>query len=276
MSKKQKPVIRIFHNLARSGGTIVGKCLGSMKNIYLLSEIHPRGCDRFNPITQAHGWHGLFDSSSLADLGKRKEIPFREAIRIIEQRSRTVGGYLVLRDWAHLDFMAVPFLEKPTYKLLLTEALRPDFEPCQVALVRHPVDEWLSLRKLAILDGKLKLSDYMEGFLRFAEYAANIGYVRYEDFTHDPQGIMKQICDQLRLPRDPSFIDKWFDYNKITGDVGGGSRGGKLNRIIPLKRSNMERGLIEKFRSDPNYHKALSLLGYEDVNSRNGNGFQNG
>ena len=34
MTEADKPIIRIFHNLARSGGTIVGKCLGSMKDVY--------------------------------------------------------------------------------------------------------------------------------------------------------------------------------------------------------------------------------------------------
>jgi len=259
------PTIRIFHNLARSGGTLIGKCVGCMKDVHLLSEIHPQGCNRFNPLVQAHKWHGLFGAVELSELGKRKGIPFVEAIRIIEEQSRRMGGHLVLRDWAHLDFMAVPFLAKPTHRLLLAEALRSTFEPYQVALVRHPVDEWLSLRKLAILEGKLSLEDYMEGYLRFAEHAVEIGYLRYEDFTHDAIGVMKQLCGRLQLPYDPNFLHKWPKYNKITGDVGRTSRGGKSDKIVPLKRASMEPGLIERFRSNPKYHKALEILEYSDV-----------
>ena len=40
-----KPIIRIIHNLARSGGTPICKCLGCMSDIVLLSEIEPNGFD---------------------------------------------------------------------------------------------------------------------------------------------------------------------------------------------------------------------------------------
>jgi len=33
--------IMLIHNLPRSGGTIISKCLGAQKNVILLSEIHP-------------------------------------------------------------------------------------------------------------------------------------------------------------------------------------------------------------------------------------------
>ena len=35
--------IRLIHNLPRSGGTIISKCLGAQKDVILLSEIHPDG-----------------------------------------------------------------------------------------------------------------------------------------------------------------------------------------------------------------------------------------
>ena len=265
MTEADKPIIRIFHNLARSGGTIVGKCLGSMKDVYLLSEIHPQGSDRFNPITQAHRWHGLLSQEALAEIAGRGAIPFAEAIRIIDRQARAAGGSLVLRDWAHLDFMAVPFLPRPGHRLLLADVLRSAFEPCQIALVRHPVDEWLSLRKLAILNGELSLDAYMEGYLRFSEHAVRIGYLRYEDFTQDPAGEMATLCERLRLPYDPGFLGRWSGYDKITGDTGGSSRGGRLSKIMPLKRAPMEPGLTDQFRRNPNYKRALELLGYADI-----------
>ena len=36
-----KPVIRIIHHLACSGGTLISKCISAMPNVYLLSEVHP-------------------------------------------------------------------------------------------------------------------------------------------------------------------------------------------------------------------------------------------
>jgi hypothetical protein len=39
--KKPKPVIRVIHHLACSGGTLISKCISAMPNVYLLSEAHP-------------------------------------------------------------------------------------------------------------------------------------------------------------------------------------------------------------------------------------------
>ena len=36
-------ILRLVHNLPKTGGTIISKCLGAQKNVVLLSEIHPRG-----------------------------------------------------------------------------------------------------------------------------------------------------------------------------------------------------------------------------------------
>ena|GEM_PF-4627496 len=33
--------LRIIHQLARSGGTLLNRCLGCMPGILMLSEIHP-------------------------------------------------------------------------------------------------------------------------------------------------------------------------------------------------------------------------------------------
>ena len=62
--------IRLIHNLPRSGGTIVSKCLGAQKDVTLLSEIHPEGIliskkmgvrsSFFDPIFQSQVWHNLF------------------------------------------------------------------------------------------------------------------------------------------------------------------------------------------------------------------------
>ncbi len=49
-----KPAIRVLHQLARTGGTIISKCLGAMAGVVLLSEINPRGVETYNPLAQAH------------------------------------------------------------------------------------------------------------------------------------------------------------------------------------------------------------------------------
>ena len=101
--------------MARSGGTVICKCLASMDNVVLLSEIHPKGAGMFNPLDQADRWYGLLNETDALEF--RQSPPgFLQAIQRIEQRCRERGLRLVLRDWSHLDYTGVPFN-------------RPDFQP---------------------------------------------------------------------------------------------------------------------------------------------------
>jgi hypothetical protein len=71
---------------------------------------------------------------------------------------------------------------------------------------------------------------------------------------------MTRLCEALALPFDAGFIDKWPAYETITG-----SR--KTNRehavIKPLPRQECEPRLLEQFRANKDYRRAVRLLGYE-------------
>ncbi|MHC4131137.1 MAG: O-linked N-acetylglucosamine transferase family protein [Planctomycetota bacterium] len=265
LQKNQKPVIRVFHNMARSGGTLVSKCIGCMDNTILLSEIHPKGHKHFNPVKQAHKWHDLLHPVDLDLLSRKKNLKFSQAIKLIDRRSSEIGHKLVIRDWAHLDFIAVPFLEKAEYKMSLIDELKPHYDFKQIALVRHPVDQWLSLSKLGVMKDHLHLDHYLKGYLEFAQQAAEIGYIRYEDFTADPIWQTKILCEKLQLDFDQEFINKWYDYEKITGDTGKQSRGSKLRQIKSLPRPPVPSELLEQFRANEDYWKAIKILNYQDI-----------
>jgi len=254
-----KPTIRLLHHMARTGGTVISKCLASMNSVALLSEIHPAGGRWFNPLQQAHVWHGLLQEEDLARLRGGAPMPFHAAIGLIERRARDRGLALVLRDWSHLDFTAVPFLPQPSYRLTLALALLPAFEIVNTATVRHPIDQWLSLSQLAVIKGRLGLADYLRGYRRFAEVAVRIGFLRYEDFTRDPAGAMALLCQRLRLPYDPGFQERWMHYTKITGDTPPGSR---PPEIVPSRRKACPDELIAAFAENEDYRQAIRLLGY--------------
>ena len=67
--------IRLIHNLPRSGGTIISKCLGAQKDVILLSEIHPDGIliskkmgvprSSFDPVFQSQTWNNLFEKMNI-------------------------------------------------------------------------------------------------------------------------------------------------------------------------------------------------------------------
>lgn len=261
----EKPSIRIFHSLARGGGTLVSRCIGCMNDTVLLSEIHPLGAPMIDPLEQAREWHNLLESSDSLSSQTGLQLDFPSAVRLIEARCHETNQRLVIRNWAHLDFMGVPFVDRPSFRMLLVQTLAPIFDIIQCALVRHPVDMWLSLDKLPLMHEGLSLETFLEGYLEFAAKSVHMGFIRYEDFTREPSGQMKAICRNLQIDFDRSFLQKWPDYDRITGDVDRRSRGSKLRQITPLPRSPVEAGLLQRFRQSDAYWRALEILDYSDV-----------
>jgi hypothetical protein len=231
-----------------------------MSGILLLSEIHPLGTAQFNPLVQAQRWYGLLSSQDLIELRARGRIAFADAIELIHRRTVEAGQRLVIRDWSHLDFTGVPFVAHPAYRLLTADALKGRFELRQVCTVRHPLDQWLSLRQLAVVHGKLTLEAFLAGYRQFAEHARRIGFFRYEDFTTDPSCVMKELCRALDVRFDRHFTERWSSYAFVTGDVAG-SRGS--TSIRPVARRPMDPGLLDELAANPDYRTSLELLGYD-------------
>ena len=254
----EKPKIRIFNSLARSGGTLVCKCIGCMSDVVLLSEIHPLGTHIFNPIAQAHDWYDLVHREDL--LGK-ESIDFVEAIQLIERRCTENSKCLVIRDWSHLDFIGRPYLGQPTHRMTLIDELSSAFEFYRIALVRHPIDQWLSSCKLTGFK-EVSLDNYLCGYLEFAKDIQPFGFVRYEDFTREPEREMIKICEQLKIVFDNRFKENWMHYTNITGDTR--SRGLTQIKIVSLPRQPIERELLKEFRASHNYWEILKMLGYHD------------
>lgn len=254
-----RPVLRIFHGLARSGGTLVSRCIGCMQGVALLSEIHPWGTAQFNPVDQARAWYGIWLPRSLDGHGKS----FVPSIVEIEKKCSDRNLQLVIRDWAHLDFMGVPFVASPPGRSVLADQLAGPFDLRQIALVRHPVGQWLSLRQLALVHEKLDLASFLRGYRAYAEWCRPAGFVRYEGFTRDPTGQMKIICERLNLEFDPGFMDRWAEYRNVTGDVASCATANAA--IRPPPRPHVDAALLDAFRQNDDYRAALAALGYSDA-----------
>lgn len=266
-TQREPRTIRLLHQMARSGGTIMGRCLGCMDNIWLLSEVHPRaerlrlgGHPIFSALRQAHDWHQVFSAEEASQLARAK-VPYPDLIRLIDEEARLSGRTLVLRDWSHLDFTGVPFAHDVPYRSLHAELLAQNFRIAQFATVRHPVDQWLSLKRLPIISGKLSLEAFLAGYRHFAEFARDVGFVRYEDFVRDPTETMRAVCEALDLPFDSAFLSKWQKYDKITGDTSAAKRDNNTN-IKRRARAPISSNELAAFERNPDYHLSLELLGY--------------
>lgn len=262
-SASGKPRLRLLHHLARTGGTLISRCLGSMRGVVLLSEIHPFGMRQNNPLAQAQSWYGLFDAAECRELASAGAMRLADAIARIERATTRRGDALLIRDWPHLDFTGVPWEEHPPMRLRTAEALAEHFALVQAATVRHPLDSRLSLSAQAIMRGRLDLDRYMLGVRRFAEIASAIGFVPYEAVCAQPATAIAEICARLDLAFDPTFVDRYASWTRVTGDLGPivDTRGGGAVREIP--RRPVPPALLERLAAQPDYRAALRILGYE-------------
>ena len=255
-----RPTLRVLHTLARSGGTVVGKCLGSMDGVVLLSEIHPAVINDLSLIEQANKWYHLFSPEDIQWLVQKGSVEFREAVAMIYERCTEQGKTLVIRDWSYIDFIGAPYYSQPCFSLKTIDVLEGWFSLVHTSLVPHPIDQWLSLKRLVRME-EVTLELFLRGYFRFAEYCADIGFTRYEDFTKDTEKQLRILCDRMELNFDPEFRNRWANYTNITGNIYGASRG--RNEIKPLPRREMEPGLLDRFEQNADYFRSLELLGYE-------------
>jgi hypothetical protein len=262
--KKQK--LRMIHNMARSGSTLICKCLGCMENVVLLSELHPHATNLFNPLKQAEQWFGLLSSNEGVELENQNTLDYSATIALIEQRCRDRGDTLVLRDWAHLDYTGYPFFTAPEYRPQLYLELADDFDIIRISTTRDPVTQWQSLIQLKVMQeplqsGAFGIDQFLAGYRKYAELCVETGFIRYEDFLRKPDLSMQKLCKHLQINFDPSFIKKWPDYQTITGDI---SNPRSINKIkMPPKRP-MEPSLRKKILN-VDYHRACQLLGYNPL-----------
>lgn len=258
----RKPILRIVRSLARSGGTLIGKCIGCMDHVNLISEIHPADLVTTSPMMQAQKWFGLVNAK---DIGHWKIRPpsVLQFISMCESRARARGDTLVLRDWSHLDYIGVPFT-KPGYRFALRDELESVFDIRFTTTVRHPIDQYMSLMQLPMIQKKLRFEKYLTGCHEFAKFANKYGFYRYEDFTKDPDSILRSICKDIEVHFDANYNTNWQSYTTITGDTNPSlGRGASKKAIQFFERKPIDTALLEAFRNNDEYQQTCKLLGYD-------------
>ena len=263
----ERPEIRLLHHMARTGGMVISWCLSAMAGVYLLSEIHfltetidpryRRATQRLDPLAQAVAWYGLLTAQDEQRLEAQGKLNFADCIGLLAERVRQAGGTLVLRDWSHLDFTGVPFLSEPSFRLTTAVVLEPKFTVYGFTTVRHPIDQWRSLSGLGIMRGAIHEDGFLHGYRRFAEIAAGMGFIRYEDFLADPDAALRTLCAALHLPFDAGYGDRWMTHKRFTGDASSSTE------IDPPPQRPVDEALRDRFRANQDYQSAVTLLGYE-------------
>jgi len=194
----------------------VGKCFASMESIMLLSEIHPdaQHALSFNALRQAQQWHHL-----LVQMNWQKT-DFVDAIRHIQHAACEQGKQLILRDWSHVDYLGPPVTNEPKLKPALLQTLAAHFQLKTIQLVRHPLDTWLSLRRLTLIKKHgISFEQFLKAYRLYIENTSSMHRFVYEDFLAAPTEQLDIACQAVGLNFDQSYQDRWFEYDKITGDT---------------------------------------------------------
>lgn len=257
------PKLRLIHNMARSGSTLICKCLGCMEGVTLLSELHPRAWSLFNPLQQAAEWFGLVQQCDIVEL-QRQNANYADVIAFIEGRAAERGKALVLRDWGHLDFTGHPWLKEPSYQPALYTELAGRFEIIRICTTREPIAQWQSLSRLGIMREPLRtgvfgVEAFLRGYRRYADLCLETGFLRYEDLVAEPTASMTKMCARLELGFDASFVEKWHRYDTISGDV----KNPRVSNVIRTpKAAPVPPDLRDRFLSNRDYREICEMLGY--------------
>lgn len=252
-ASSSRATLRIVTHLARSGGTMISKCLACMPGVALFSEMHPQGmrvARNYHPLHQAVEWHGLLSPAEAAPLA---EAGFATLMTAIEARARGRGLSLLLREWAHVDHMPSSYGDSVTGRSALQEELCDRFTLVKAATVRHPLPGWLSLAEVG---HPMPLEVYLRGCLTFAEQEAETPTIRYEDFARSPDAVLETLCRALGLAYDPGYRQRWAAYDRITGDNDQGGDIGYRPRRVP-------REVVEQAKALPDYRRVCALWGYD-------------
>ena len=86
---------------------------------------------------------------------------------IFEQRLAARGLTLVIRDWSQLDYIGRPFCE-PMMGFETGEALSDRFEILTAYTTRHPLDQFVSLMSLPVMQGALTPEQYRQDMVGLA------------------------------------------------------------------------------------------------------------
>lgn len=218
--KTDKPVIRVIHHLACSGGTLFSKCLSALPNVYLLSEVHPHtelAVDMARPN---------YSPTDITSLAKYAKIPlvneladkiFKQSVIAAYEHVEALGGTLVLRDHTHADFNTSNII--PT-RSRVAALLEENFEIESILSVRDPIDSYSSLVKNGWVHFEPKnFDEYCRRLLILLKQFPADRIFSYELFSADPKKQLEAICKKLDLPFDETF-ENTFPLFKVTGDSG--------------------------------------------------------
>ena len=260
--------IRLIHNLPRSGGTIISKCLAAQKDTILLSEIHPNGIEirkkmgldpiDFDPIFQFQIWNNSFEKDEYKKISN-SDYKFEEKIDLIYEKTESLNKKLVIRDWAFADYFGKPFTE-PKYKNSLLEILNKKYKILNLYVIRHPIKTYLSCYNfLNFFRSGYDFDFFIKGYRNYFLNASTNNICIFENFITNPEKSLKKMCDILDIDYDTNYLNKLKDVN-LTGDINAVSSVNIHNKDSLAKKKLTEDEIKNQIENRPDFIKLMEDL----------------
>lgn len=248
--------IHTIHHFACTGGTLISKCLASMPNTTLFSEVSP-----FSELGEMNKGFTPTDlilltrNSSLERSQELESKIFLGGLTPIYGHCLSKGVRLILREHVHSQYCVDPAaMGRPTIRSVLSE----QFPLRSVVSVRHPLDSFLSLMNnqwVQFSPGTVE--EYAKRYHQFLDDYQDLPVFRYEDFVAEPPVVIEQLCEALELAFNSDFelLQSLF---KLSGDSG---RSGAM--ITPRKRRTVPPEIEQQCSVADSYRSLCERLGYE-------------
>ena len=253
VDRNQNESVRTLHHLASTGGTLISKCLASMPNTHLLSEVEPHSkmlTEQFSPTDLIR----LSRNSSRPSSRDLESRIFLAAIDVLVENCKQNGLHLVLRDHAHSRYCHGDMNDE-TPSLRRTISSR--YDTLAVVTVRHPLDSFLSATNSSFLEGDIRsIDEYSRRYLQFLRDHDGCPLFRYEDFLASPAEVMQSMCNELKLNYGEHFQDTFYAH-RLSGDSG--RRG---SRIESRPRRAVDPEIRSQISRSSHYEELIETLGY--------------
>lgn len=250
--------VRLLHQFACTGGTLIAKCLAAMPNVQLLSEVDPLSTLLLGQARPHFAPTDLIVQMRQSTRGAAQALLVRiflDGIGLVHENCADRGLRLLLRDHAHSHYCTGPEIpQRPSLRRIMADR----FELLSAVTVRHPLDSYLSLRSNGWISFEpVGLDEYCRRYLRFLDDHQGLAVFRYEDFVQAPETQMQLLCDVLRLPYAAEFGQR-FSVFRLTGDSG---RSGSVIAARP-PRDPDDPGVEREAAQSLHYRTLLGRLGY--------------
>ncbi len=261
-------MLRLIHTIGGCGGTLLSRCFAVLPSVALLSEVNPAAVKlfpTFDPLHQDANWLHLLTASdaerfSQMDLSQTEN--FRALMQAFYDRANSNHRHLVIRDYNYIEFVGAPFRTDPPRRMMLPDALPPAIPTVSIALIRHPVDQWLSLSK-HLQPSDLSPGHFCDAYAAFLRELGTTAVFKYEEFIANPDDQLRAMCQELRLPFAPSFREHFHQFDGVTGDftrLRDPSISPPAKKIVPAE-------VLKEFISTDSFHVILAKTGYGHASS---------